>query len=302
MKRILLLLLIGIVLHTTAYSVSIDSLSKTVVFLRQCSQAVEMKDGKQVEIWYRDPETLKMEPKLDVKSGTGLIIRYHGRDYLVTAEHVAKALSPKTEIIMNLFGGKSVSFTFEWISQQKSAQGAKWFHHSKADISIHPLCYPLQLAQTPHFDQMPIEESLFPKQSEDIPLLAPAYILGFPLRQGIQENLSPLAKKTQIASRTTSVDNPNVSPELKFILLDQALAQGYSGAPVFYIEDVMSNLLIGGQRMKKGEKLHFVGIISSTLSDSTGGKISLVVPISYLWGILESEDFRKYEQNFEKNE
>ena len=294
MKKFLSLLLLGFVLCTNAYSVSIDSLSKTVVFLRQRSQAVEMKGGKKVEVWYRDPNTQKLEPKLDIVSGTGLIIRYHERDYLVTARHVAKALSPKAEIVMNHSGGKSISFTFEWITQQKVTQGAKWFHHPKADISIHPLCYSATL------DQMPIDESLFPKQSKDIPLLTPAYILGFPLGQGIQENLGPLAKKTQIASRTTSVDNAYVSPELQFILLDQALAQGYSGAPVFYFEDVMSDLRIAGQRMKSGEKVHFVGILSGGLSDKTGGKISLVVPTSYLWDILESEDFRKYEKKSAK--
>lgn len=294
MKRFLPLLLLSIVFRTATGEVTIDSLSKTVVFLRQRSQVVEMKGGKQVEVWHRDPSTKKLEPKYNVTSGTGLMIRYHGRDYLVTAGHLAKALSPKAEIVMNISDGKSMSVTFEWISQQKITQNAKWFHHPKADISIHPLCYSATL------DQLPIDESLFPKQNEDIPLLTPAYILGFPLGQGVQENLSPLAKKTQIASRITSVDIPIISPELQFILLDQALAQGYSGAPVFYFEEVMSNLLIAGQRMKRGEKLHFVGILSMGLSDKTGGKISLVVPISYLWDILESEDFRKYEKNLKK--
>lgn len=294
MKRFLPLLLLSIVLCTTTYAVSIDSLSKTVVFLCQRTQAVEMKGGKQVEVWYRDPVTQKLEPKFNVMSGTGLMIQYHGRDYIVTARHVAQALSPKAEIVMNISGGKSMRYTFELILQQKIIQGAKWFHHPKADISIHPLCYSATL------DQLSINEKLFPKQGKDIPLLTAAYILGFPLGQGVQENLSPLAKKTQIASRTTSVDVTNISPELQFILLDQALAKGYSGAPVFYIEEVMSKLRIAGQRMKSGEKLHFVGILSASLSDKTGGKISLVVPTSYLWDILESEDFREYEKNLEK--
>ncbi|MFH0953058.1 MAG: S1C family serine protease [Verrucomicrobiota bacterium] len=295
MKRLLLYLFAGLSLHATAYAISIDSLSKTVVFLRQRSQSIEMKGGKQVEVWYRDPETEKLEPKLDVMSGSGLIIRYHGSDYLVTAKHVAKALSAKAEIVMNLSGGKSTSLTFEWISQQQIIKGARWFHHPKADISIHPLCYPTDS------EQIVIGEDLFPQQKKEIPLLTAAYVLGFPLGQGVQQNLSPLAKETRIASRLTSVDNPNVSSELLFILLDQALAQGYSGAPVFYTEDIMSNVSIAGQRMKGGEELHFVGILSGGLSDATGGKISLVVPTSYLREILESDEFIQYEKSLKEN-
>ena len=53
--------------------------------------------------------------------------------------------------------------------------------------------------------------------------------------------------------------------------------------------------------MKAGEKLHFVGIVSGTLSDKTGGKISLVVPASYLREVLESEEFTEYERGLDAN-
>ena len=290
MKRLLMTLLASLLFQSIVFAGSIDELSKTVVFLRQKSQATQMKAGKQVEIWYRDPDTKKFEPKLNVLSGTGLVIRYNKRDYLVTARHVAKALSPKAEIVMNLPDGKTMSLTLEWLSKQNIIEGAKWFHHSKADISVHPLCYRKRT------DQVHIRQSMLPKQDKDIPLLTEAYIIGFPMGLGVQEKLSPLAKKTQIASRLTSIDNPNVSPDLKFTLLDQALAQGYSGAPVFYTENVMSDIRIAGQRMKAGTKLHFVGIVSGAISDKTGGKIALVVPISYIWDILESDEFQNYEK------
>lgn len=294
MRLLTLAFFLAIAIQAAFADISIDALGRTVVFLRQTSQAIEMKDGKKVEVWHRDPDTQNFTPKLNIVSGTGLIIRYHGRDYLVTAGHVAKALSPKAEIVMNLSGGKTKSLAFEWIAQQKITTGATWFHHPMADISVHPLCYPA------HFDQTPIDESLFPKGDTDVPLLTSAYILGFPLGQGVRDILSPLAKETQIASRLTSVDNPIVSPDLRFLLLDQALAQGYSGAPVFYTEEIMSSIRIAGQRMKGGEKLHFLGILSGGLSDATGGKISLVVPTSYLWDILESQEFTKYEENLKK--
>jgi hypothetical protein len=226
-------------------------------------------------------------------SGTALIIQYNNRDYLVTAKHVATALSPTAEIILNLPNRQSRSLTFKGLSQQEVIKGAHWFHHPKADISVHPMAYPGS------FDVLAIGEDLFPKKGIEIPLLTPAYVVGFPLGLGVQEKLSPIAKGTQIASRATSIDFPDIAPDLHFILLDQALAQGYSGAPVFYTEDIPSGVMIGNQPMKGGEKLHFIGILSGSISDKTGGKISLVVPISYVWDILESHEFRMYEKGLE---
>lgn len=279
--------------YAAAHAVSIDELSKTVVFLRQQSQELEMKGDKTVEVWFRDPVTNVFKPKLKSMSGTGLLVRYNNRNYLVTAKHVAKALSPTAEIIINLPDGKSRSLMFEWLSQQEIIKGARWFHHPKADISVHPMAYP------GHFDALAIGEELYPKKDTEIPLLTPAYVVGFPMGLGAQEKLSPIAKGTQIASRMTSIDVPSISPDIHFILLDQALAQGYSGAPVFYTEDIMSGVMIANQPMKGGERLHLIGIQSSVIPDQTGGKISLVVPISYVWDILESLEFRTYEKELE---
>ena len=90
---------------SSAHAVSIDELSKTVVFLRQQSQEMEIKGDKTLEVWYRDPYSKEFSPKLTTTSGTGLIVQYHKRDYLITAKHVATALSSTAEIIINLSAG-----------------------------------------------------------------------------------------------------------------------------------------------------------------------------------------------------
>jgi len=259
---------------SSAHAVSIDELSKTIVFLRQQSHEMETKGDKTLEVWYRDPDSKEFSPKLNTTSGTGLIVQYNKRDYVITAKHIATALSSTAEIIINLSAGQSRSLTFKWLSQQEIIKGARWFHHPKADISIHPMAY------QDRFELLAIGEDLFPKKDIEISLLTPAYALGFPMGLGVKEKLSPIAKGTQIASRLTSIDSPGISPDLQFILLDQALAQGYSGAPVFYTEDILSGVTIGTQHMKGGEKLHLVGILSGAFSDKTGGKISLVIPFT----------------------
>lgn len=294
MRIILSTCFLFIFVHSWAYGVSIDELSKTVVFLRQQSQEMKTINEKPAEIWYRYPGTEDYKPMITTTSGTGFIIRYNNKDYLVTAKHVAKSLLPTGEIIMNLPNSKSMSITFQWLLQQDIIKGAHWFHHPNADISVHPIAYPSN-----KLDILAIPNDLYPKQDTDIKLLTSAYIVGFPLGLGVQDKLSPIAKEAKISSHLTSIDIPGISTDLHFVLLDQALSQGYSGAPVFYIEDIMSSLRILNQPLKGGEKLHLIGLQSSALSDATGGKISLVIPISYIWDILESNEFRTYEKELQ---
>jgi len=293
MKTLLKVLILILLFFTPAHAVSIDDLNKTVVFLRQKSQKMIPIDGKPAELYYRYPDTKEYKPIIETTSGTGFLIRYNGRDYLVTSKHVAKGLLPTSEIIINLPNGKTTIVTFQLLSEAKVLKGAHWFHHPKADISIHPMGYPGVV------DALALPEDLFPKKDVDIKLLAPAYIVGFPLGLGVLDQLSPVAKEAKMASKLTSIDNLNISIDLHFYLLDQALSQGYSGSPVFYIEDIMSGVMIGNQPMKGGETLHLLGVQSGSLSDQTGGKISMVVPISYIWGILESPDFQAYIKGIE---
>jgi S1-C subfamily serine protease len=281
--------------NTPIFAVSIDDLNKTVVFIRQQSQKIIQIDGKPANLYYRNPESKEYKPIMETSLGTGFLITFNGRDYLVTAKHVANTLLPTGEVIMNLPNNKIAIVTFQQLVEAKIIKGAHWFHHPKADISIHPMFYPFMV------DAAAIPEEFYPRVEPDVKLLSPAYVVGFPLGLGLLDKLSPVAKEAKIASRLTSIADPNIPNDLHFYLLDQALSQGYSGAPVFYVEDIMSGVSIGNQRMKGGEILHLLGVQSSALSDQTGGKISIVVPISYIRDILESTDFQAYIKGLEPN-
>lgn len=294
MKILLKVFIIITFIYTPAHAVSIDELNKTVVFLRQKSQKLTTIEGKHAELFYRYPNTKEYIPLIETTSvASGFIITYHNKDYLVTAKHVAKTLSPTGEIIINLKNGTTTIVTFQMLSQYDIIKGAHWFHHPKVDISIHPMAYRSDV------DVLTVPEALFPKKDVNVKLLGPAYIVGFPLGLGVLDKLSPIAKEAKIASKLTSIANPDIPIDVHFYLLDQALSQGYSGAPVFYIEDIMSGVMIGNQPMKGGEILHLLGLQSSALVDQTGGKISTVVPISYIWDIFESPDFQAYIKGLE---
>ena len=80
-------------------------------------------------------------------------------------------------------------------------------------------------------------------------------------------------------------------PDLKYIVLDEDLAAGYSGAPVFISPELQMR-----DGAFTGVQSSLIGIVSMTLSDRTGGKLSLVVPISYLREIFSSNEFKSYEK------
>lgn len=293
MKTLSIVLTLIFSILTPVYAGIVDDISKTVVFLKQQRPQRTVIDGNTAEMFYRLLGTEEYKPISEVIIGSGFIIRHQNRDYLVTAKHVAKEMSPTGEIIVNLKNGKFTVVTFQALSEAKNIiPEAHWFHHATADISIHPICYP------PSIDVMYIPEDIFQKDNDEIQLLNKAYIVGFPMGFGVLDKLSPIAKEAKLASKLTSIADPRIPKDLHFYLLDQALSQGYSGAPVFYVEDVTATNVT--PKIKIGEKIHLLGLQSSAYSDKTGGKISLVVPISYIIEIFESSDFQAYEKNLKE--
>lgn len=260
---------------------TVETVSQSVVYIRYQEQAQEWRDGQLVKIWHELPNAKEYLPKFNSIEGTGFITEHNGFHYLVTAKHVAQNIKPTTEIIMNDRFGKTIEVTFEFL--ESLIPSMKWSYHPSADIAIHPFGIK---------DEMNIAvlgASTFLTSEISVPLLTDSYIFGFPLGQGITSMISPIAQQAHIASWITTVNRPTIPKELKFILLDQALAQGYSGAPVF-VNAPTTNILIGTPY-----PLVFIGIVSSVVPDQTGGKLSLVVPVQYLRELFESKAIQLYE-------
>ncbi len=284
-KEVLFAMLYLVFSMSSSYAITIDELGKTTVYLCEQMKCYEMKGGKKYEIWLKDIRSQQLQPKFATKSGTGFLIAHHKQIYLVTAAHVARNMSNKAEILWNTASGEIRHFTFEEL--QKGLLYSRWFFHPSADIRVHPFGF------TEKAEHVLVPDELFADKDEVIPLGTKVCILGFPLNLGVKDILSPISKKAEIASWITTIDNPKLQPNLKFILLDEDLAVGYSGAPVFISpEPQMRNntFMVGGIQSK------LIGIQSATISDQTGGKISLVVPISYLNELFTSSDFKKYEK------
>jgi hypothetical protein len=286
MKRMIICLIIVfacVFAPESLLAVTIDDLGKSTVFLREQKQHLELKGKKEYEVWYRDPVNKQYEPKLDTIGGTGFLTSHNGKIYLVTARHVASNLTKKAEVLWNKALGEKKKFTFEFI--HRKLPGSRWFYHPLADIAIHPFGF------SEKADHILISEKMYWDSEKEISLGREVWILGYPLLLGIDKLLSPLLKKAEIASWLTSIDRPGLDKELVFILLDEDLASGYSGAPVFTSPGARfqgSAIVAGGAKL--------IGIQSMTMSDKTVGKISLVVPLTYLQEIYETKSFKDYEK------
>jgi hypothetical protein len=254
-----------------------------------------MKAGELVEIWYKKAGMKEaFEPKLITESGTGFIIRHNNQDYLVTAKHVAEFTNKENaEILLNPSNGNYLTIKFNQLKKLKIIQGAKWFYHPTMDIALHPMAYP-----DTSIDVSAIPTELIAKTIFTIPLLSNVYIVGFPLGLGIQDRLEPLAKKVQTASGITSFENQYLRSDFKLIFLDQDVAQGFSGSPVFYIEDIMSSNT--KPPIKLGEQVKIIGVVSIGLSDDSGGKLSGIVPINNIWDILTSTELKNFENSIHR--
>ncbi|MDP8234082.1 MAG: serine protease [Candidatus Saelkia tenebricola] len=282
-KQLFFVILYLVFISTVAQAITIDELGKTTVYIREQFNSYEMKGGRKYEIWFKDTQTGELTPKLITKQGTGFLVVHNKHIYIVTAAHVAKDMSNKAEIIWNTASDETRIFTIEDL--EKKLPYSKWFFHTFADIAVHPFGF------TEKTEHILVPEELFIKKNEVASLGTKVYVLGFPLNLGLHDTLSPISKKAEIASWITTIDYPNIRLDAKFILLDEDLAVGYSGAPVFISPEPQMQ---GNKIVLTNSPPKLIGIQSGTIADQTGGKISLVVPIPYLDEIFSSEEFKKY--------
>ncbi len=211
-------------------------------------------------------------------TGTGFLLGHNNKLFIVTAKHVAVNITNSGRVILNDARGKAINVSFKNLRKG----GVRWFLHPSADIAIHPVQIQQELNHTFY------PSDAIPKNDLKIPLLSSVYVLGFPLGLGVNESLNPIAKKAQVASETILMKSLG-----KIILFDEAIAQGYSGSPIFYIVDVMTSNTTPS--FKVDEKAILIGVLSFQVGDKMGGKISGIVPTGYIWEILNSPDFQKYE-------
>ena len=235
-----------------------------------------------MEVWYRDPVSGQQRPKTQMETGSYFPLVWNGGTYLVTAKHVILDGTGKPagqgSFFFNDKDGKRKSLTFQFMEEKPSS---RWFLHDTADVAIHPMWRPTEVEMVfgAAPDATPNTNVVYTPS-----ILDSVYAVGFPMALGVGDGLSPIAAECKIASLKQDISgraNNGMPISGTFILLDQPLAQGYSGSPIY--------------ACPSPNTLCLLGVMSSVNSDATGGKISLVVPVDYIIEILKSSQFLAYE-------
>jgi hypothetical protein len=247
-----------------------------------------MYQGKEREIWLRNPDTNDFIPKTHMEAGTGFIVKYQNETYLVTAKHIAQNTSIAWSATISGPNDQAVSFSFPEFSGFTNK--LPWVAHPIADVAILRLENKSKFSMSGmlhSFDIVVLVSDLKAPPREEILTL-----LGFPLALGVQQKISPLAKESKVASGLYEIPIDGNSTTV-FFLSDPSI-QGYSGSPVFAFPFKLFST--GGPILEVKKPSRCYGLISSTLSDNTGGKLAQVVPSSQIYETI----IRAHEQDKNK--
>jgi len=225
--------------------------------------------------------------KIKKTSGTGFLTLYKDFHFLITARHIAEKISSNSKIYFSNRNRLPYIIKF---GDLINFEPAKWTYNKESDVAIH-LISPTQ----EYLDSLKIlyinpvgmqKDKSPPKRDEDLT------ILGFPLGLGIHNFFSPISKTTQAASDLVKLRRPEINKYYIYFLLSDPSISGFSGAPLF----LMPKTYWEGSTKYTRSGVKFVGLVSATISDNTGGKFAAVVP-SYL--VFESlQKARNFTLNF----
>jgi hypothetical protein len=287
MKQLPLFIYLSLLPIIATAQTDITSLSRSILYLEMAHPVCEDVGTNHYQVFYRLPGQTNLIPKMQTSSGTAFLLQHHNRQYIITSSHVVG--NPNDSGTLHFFDTNGLRRDLPLDLIHGFMPGTKWFIHPQADVAVHPcLGYDNRLIAN-----LSLAEDFI--STNAVPLLTPVVALGFPLQLGTLNNkISPIATECQTSSWTTTV--PNEKPALQFILLDKALAQGYSGAPIITREKILD---VPGFHAGGGP-VFLLGICRSQIGDVLGGKHAVIIPSSYILEVFQQPDFLEYEHRLPK--
>jgi hypothetical protein len=270
------LLAMSVVLNRSAGD-TMDYAFTSVAFLRQVETRVV--DGQANQVWLRSIESGELRISLAGGSGSGLLCVANNHCYLVTAAHVARALSLQSQIVVRGANDTPISALL-WTAKLGTNS---WFYHTNADVAVIPLTPSPALSG--HFFPLGAFADKPVAPSRDMQLTA----VGFPLGLGTDGKFSPNSRISVASSGLMTLKTPATPSGGLYFLLQDPFAAGYSGAPVF---DLGGAGFRGGALVVGQLPVVCWGICHGVLADETGGKMGVVVPGYIVREFLEGLDVR----------
>jgi len=247
-------------------------LPQTVVFFRASNQP--------------EPADPNSVTKRETRYATAFVVEWKGLLYLVTAKH---AVEPPFIYGTYLFKLKTGKLDGRTLSQVRTLYpAAKWFVHRTRDVAVHPCMFPRNQVRATFI--LPRDFSIEPPQ-----LLAPVAVVGFPLALGIaRDTFTPIAKHAYVANPLVSIQVAGTDPATQYMLLDEPIATGFSGSPVF------SLIQERGPEHLPSNTAKLIGIASGTRFDRrTAGNFGYVTPIESLLEIFDYPEFNIFHRLYE---
>jgi hypothetical protein len=208
-------------------------------------------------------------------SGSGTVISYNSRYFLLTASHVALGMRNNAKLIYRLNGDKPEIID---LLQNVKNHSLRWVTHNIADISIIELMLQNEELKK-RFDDwsFPITQIYSGKElpARDADLT----FLGYPIIDLELEHFSPLVFTGYLASGLITQYRYDTNTKCNFFFLNVPSIQGCSGSGVYF--SVKKAMYFGGS------KTICIGIVHGTQADNTGGKLAAITPSYYIFDLLD---------------
>jgi len=269
-RRVLTLQLL-LLLSRVAPAGTLDDLSTTLVHLKGDVAMTEAINGIPFEVWLKIPGTNAWLPKRTTMAGTGFFVSSAKLLYLVTAKHIALQINEDFSATVSTNRTQPTTLKISDLLG-KSNPRPTWLHHKDADVSVHPLnpdvsIFGQHLAH--HFMAFEMLEASTNAPSRDIPITT----MGFAFNLGSTEVFSPISKESRAASGLLNENS------VYYFLLQDPSIDGFSGAPVI---DTAGMYFSGAALLAAQRSVKCLGLISATRTDSSGGKMAIVIPSLYI--------------------
>ena len=250
---------------------TINSLFSSVTFLNDTKIEKYKLDGKEYDVYLKEPNGNFLFPKTYRNSGSGFFINNQGSAYLVTAEHVAKFLTLNTDVIVRGENDNPMKYKLRELIAKKDT--LDWTYHGKADVTAILLDLGSKLfsyIKTISFEMLVNDR--IPMREREVTTI------GFPLELGSDKYFSPISKVSKPSSGLVELHRADNGKLTDFYLLDDPSISGFSGAPVLELP----TQLIYGKESIHIYTIELIGIVHGSINDKNGGGFAAITPSKYI--------------------
>lgn len=205
--------------------------------------------------------------------GTGFILNFEEKYYLVTARHVADSLQKQSTLIY--FRDSTQNIAIEFNLKKFIKKDSLLAFNEKSDFFIMQL-NPFDSISLEYLKRSSLGIHFLFNHRTSIDRKYELIVMGYPIYDF--DHFSPITFKSYFSSGLMNIKVISFNDPCYCYLLENPSMSGFSGGPVF----------IGVKDRSSNEFKHtfIVGIVTATTYDKTGGKFSVITPTFHLLDLI----------------